>query len=69
MPAPAGGVYESDTADVRRFGIDAGSFLVGFQNSVTGDDLGFYAARSYSLMRLPRTGRRWIRSWERSGTG
>ncbi len=31
---------------------------VGFQNSATGPDLGFYAARSYSLMRPPRTGRR-----------
>jgi hypothetical protein len=29
---------------------------VGFQNSDTGLDLGFYAARSYSLMRPPRTG-------------
>jgi hypothetical protein len=29
---------------------------VGFQNSATGLDLGFYAARSYSLMRPPRTG-------------
>lgn len=27
------------------------------------------AARSYSLMRPPRTGRRLIRSWERSATG
>ena len=42
---------------------------VGFQNSATGADLGLYAARSYSLMRPPRTGRRWIRSWERSATG
>ena len=42
---------------------------MGFQNSATGLDLGFYAARSYSLMRPPRTGRRWIRSWERSATG
>ncbi len=32
-------------------------------------DLGFYPARSYSLRRPPRTGRRWIRSWERSATG
>ena len=39
---------------------------VGFQNSATGVDLGFSAARSYSLMRPPRTGRRWICSWERS---
>ena len=36
---------------------------VGFHNSATGVDLGFYAARSYSLMRPPRTGRRLIRSW------
>ena len=42
---------------------------VGFQNSAAGPDLRFYAARSYSLMRPPRTGRRWIRSWERSATG
>jgi hypothetical protein len=41
---------------------------VGFQNSATGPDLGFYAARSYSLMRPPRTGRRWIRLQERSAT-
>jgi hypothetical protein len=34
---------------------------VGFQNSATGPELGFYAARSYSLMRPPRTGRRRIR--------
>ena len=42
---------------------------VGFQNLATGLDLGFYAARWYSLMRPPRTGRRWIRSWERSAGG
>jgi hypothetical protein len=42
---------------------------VGFQNSATGLELRFYAARSYSLMRPPRTGRRLIRSWERSATG
>jgi|SRR5690242_7293501 hypothetical protein len=36
---------------------------VGFQNSAAGPDLRFYPARSYSLMRPPRTGRRWIRSW------
>jgi hypothetical protein len=39
---------------------------VGFQNSATGIDLGFYAARSYSLMRPPRMARRLIRCWERS---
>jgi pimeloyl-ACP methyl ester carboxylesterase len=43
--------------------------LVGFQNSATGLDLGFYAARSYSLRRPPRTGRRLIRFRERSATG
>ena len=42
---------------------------VGFQNSATGPDLGFYAAHSYSLMRPPRTGRRLIRFRERSATG
>jgi hypothetical protein len=45
------------------------SGAVGFQNSATGLDLGFYAARSYSLRRPPRTGRRLIRSRERSATG
>ena len=34
---------------------------VGFENCATGLDLGFYAARSYSLMRQPRMGRRLIR--------
>ena len=42
---------------------------VGFQVSATGLDLGFYAARSYSLMRPPRTGRRLISSCERWATG
>src|ERR1019366_1695194 len=41
----------------------------GFQNSSTGLDLGFYAARSYSLRRPPRTGRRLIRCWEMLATG
>ena len=40
----------------------AGWTVCGFQNSATGLDLGFYAARSYSLTRPPRTGRRFIRS-------
>jgi hypothetical protein len=44
-------------------------FPVGFQNSATVVDLGFYAARSYSLRRPPSTGRRLTRSWERSATG
>ena len=42
---------------------------VGFQNSATSPDLGFYAARSYLLMSPPRTGRRWIHFRERSATG
>ena len=42
---------------------------VGFQNSAIGSDLDFYAARSYSLTRPLRTGRRWIRFRERSATG
>ena len=41
----------------------------GFQNSAIGPDLDFYAARSYSLTRPPRTGRRLIRFRERSATG
>ncbi len=39
------------------------------ENSATRLDLGFYAARSYSLRRPPRTGRRLICFWERSATG
>jgi hypothetical protein len=50
-------------------GVEGAGELVGFQNSAAGPDLGFYAARSCSLMRPPRTGRRSIRSWERSATG
>jgi hypothetical protein len=42
---------------------------VGFQNSATGPGLGFYAARSYSLMRPPRTGRRWMHFRDRFATG
>jgi hypothetical protein len=42
---------------------------VGFQNSATGLDLRFYAARWYSLRRPPRTGRRLIRCRERSAIG
>ena len=59
----------------RRFGdrvenlLDDWADRVGFHNSATGYDLGFYAARSYSLMRPPRTGRRLIRWRERSATG
>jgi hypothetical protein len=42
---------------------------VGFQNSATVLDQAFYAARSYSLMRPPRTGWRLIRFWKRSAGG
>ena len=42
---------------------------VGFQNSATSPDLGFYAARSYSLMRPLRTGRRLIRFRDMSAMG
>jgi hypothetical protein len=49
--------------------LDQAPVPVGFQNSAIGLDLGFYAARSYSLRRPPRTGRRLIRSRERSATG
>src|ERR1022692_3523024 len=42
---------------------------VGFQNSAAGPELGFYAARSYSLMRPPRMGRRLIRFREEPATG
>jgi len=42
---------------------------VGFQNSAISLDLGFYAARSYSLMRPPRSGLRWICFLERSAGG
>jgi len=59
-------VLVEDAAEaVASVDVEAG---VGFQNSATGVDLGFYAARSYSLRRPPRTGRRLIRSWERSAT-
>jgi len=42
---------------------------VGFQNPVTAADLLVYAARSYSLIKPPRMGRRLIRRWARSETG
>ena len=41
----------------------------GSQKSTTSPDLGIYAVRSYSLRRPPRTGRRLIRSRERSAIG
>ena len=65
-PAPARGNRSPGTGST--FTI-RGDDLVGFHNSATTPDLGFYGARSYSLMRPPRTGRRWIRSWERSAGG
>ena len=40
-----------------------------FQNSATRFDVGFYAARSYSLRRPPRTVRRLVCFWERPATG
>ena len=42
---------------------------VRFQNSATVADLRFQAARSYSLISPPSTGRRLIRCWARFGTG
>jgi hypothetical protein len=36
---------------------------VGFQKSASWVEQRFHAARSYSLIRLPRTGRRVMRSW------
>jgi hypothetical protein len=42
---------------------------VGYQNCAIGCELGFQAARAYSLRRPPRTGRRLMCSWERSATG
>ena len=42
---------------------------VGFQNSAIGPGLRFYVARSYSLMRPPRMGRRWMRFRDRFATG
>jgi hypothetical protein len=57
------------TAAYRHYVARIGRDPVGFQKSATGLDLGFYAVRSYSLMRPPRTGRRLIRSRERSATG
>jgi hypothetical protein len=42
---------------------------VGFQNSATGLDLGFYAARWYSWRRPPRTGWRLTRGREASPMG
>jgi hypothetical protein len=60
--------WPPSSADQAASRLAAGSVPAGFQNSATGAELGFYAARSYSLMRPPRTGRRWIRSLERSAT-
>jgi len=57
------------TADLYLAPIAYGAGPGGFQNSATRLDLGFYAARLYSLMSPPRTGRRLIRFWRRSATG
>ena len=64
-PGAAGGL----AGRPRRRAAGRRSGPVGFRNSAIGPDLGIYAARSYSLMRPPRTGRRLICSWERSATG
>ena len=57
----------------RGFPVDAGDAqsvsTLGFHNSAAGLDLGFYAARWYSLRRPPRTGWRVIRFCERSAAG
>lgn len=42
---------------------------MGFQKSVTSAEQRLYAARSYSLIKPPRTGRRVICLWWRSATG
>ena len=57
------------TARQARARTTASADPAGFQKSAMSLDLVFYAARSYSLMRPPRTGRRLIRSRERSATG
>jgi len=44
------------------------SCLGGFQKSVTYGEQRFPAARSYSLVKPPRTGRRLMRPWMRSAT-
>jgi hypothetical protein len=41
----------------------------GFPKLGTGANLGLQAARSYSLISPPRTGRRLIRWWSRRGAG
>ena len=55
------------SADVR-FHCWGGAGPVGFQNSAVAVDLRFQAARSYSLVSPPSTGRRLIRR-SRSGAG
>ena len=56
-------------APAGRSGQPARRPLVGFLNSATGVELGFHAARSYSWMRPPRTGRPSIRSREGPAAG
>jgi hypothetical protein len=58
-------VDSDDTYGYRRVHVD----LRGARTRSLAAELGFYAARSYSLMSPPRTGRRWIRSRARSATG
>jgi hypothetical protein len=62
-----------------RDSLPAGSYLALSHGTLDFHPVGFktrphvlawgYAARSYSLRSPPRTGRRWIRAWERSATG
>jgi hypothetical protein len=49
--------------------VDVAKATCGVPELVTGLDLGFYAARSYSLMSPPRTGLRLIRWWDSSARG
>ncbi len=50
-------------------GLLASRTAVGFQKSASCVEWVFYAARSYSLIKPPRTGHRMIRWWRRSATG
>jgi hypothetical protein len=69
-PGPGAGIVDRHRARLTgRISRQRPGMPVGFQNSGIGPDLGFYAARSYSLMRPPRTGQRLTRLRERSATG
>jgi hypothetical protein len=60
---------EEDSADDVPDEAGGGRRPLRFQNSATVADLRFQAARSYSLINPPSTGRRLIRSWSRFGAG